>query len=89
MFVPKCCAASVLDVGCGTGNYLLALDQLVGCTCWGIDPSEAMLTEARNRLPKARLSRATAEDTGLPAGHFDLVFAVDVVHHIADRARGV
>jgi len=79
--------SSVLDVGCGTGNYLLALSELVGCDCWGIDPSEAMLAEAQRRLTKAKLFRAPAEQTGLPTGQFDLAFAVDVVHHLADRPR--
>jgi SAM-dependent methyltransferase len=77
--------SSVLDVGCGTGNYLLALSEMVGCDCWGIDPSEAMLSEAQSRLPKAHLSCASAEHPGLPFYQFDFVFAVDVVHHLADR----
>jgi len=80
-------ASSVLDVGCGTGNYPLALAESVGCDCWGIDPSEAMLVEARSRLTKAHLFCASAEHPGLPLNQFDLVFAVDVVHHLADRAK--
>jgi SAM-dependent methyltransferase len=79
--------SSVLDVGCGTGNYLLALSEIVGCDCWGIDPSEAMLVEARRRLTKALMFCASAEHPGLPLNQFDLVFAVDVVHHLTDRPR--
>ena len=79
--------STVLDVGCGTGNYLLALNEIVGCDCWGIEPSEGMLAEAQRRLTKAQLFRASAEQTGLPADRFDLVFAVDVVHHLTDRPR--
>ena len=33
-------ASKVLEVGCGTGNYILAVESLTGCVCWGIDPSE-------------------------------------------------
>ena len=79
--------STVLDVGCGTGNYLLALSEIVGCDCWGVDPSEAMLAEAQRRLIKAHLFHASAERMGLPTGQFDFVFAVDVVHHLADRPR--
>jgi len=80
-------ASSVLDVGCGTGNYLLALAESVGCDCWGIDPAEAMLAEAQRRLTRAHLSRASAERMELAPVIFDLVFAVDVVHHVTDRAK--
>src|SRR6266508_1985876 len=80
-------ASSVLEVGCGTGNYLVALDEVIGCDCWGVDPSEAMLVEARKRSTKAKLFCVRAEHMGLPADQFDLVFAVDVVHHIVDRSQ--
>ena len=79
--------STVLDVGCGTGNYLLALSEMVGCDCWGVDPSEAMLAEAQNRLTDAHFFCASAQRMGLPTGQFDFVFAVDVVHHLADRPR--
>jgi len=78
--------SSVLDVGCGTGNYLLALAESVGCECWGVDPSAAMLAEAKSRLTEAHLLCASAEQMKLPADQFDLVFAVDVVHHLSNRS---
>ncbi len=80
-------ASSVLEIGCGTGNYLAALDEATACQCWGIDPSEAMLAEARKSCPEAEFSCAAAESMALPSDQFDLVFAVDVAHHIADRPR--
>ena len=80
-------ASLVLDVGCGTGNYLSALSGIVGCDCWGVDSSEAMLAEAQSQLTKAHLFRASAERMKLPADQFDLVFTVDVVHHLGDRGQ--
>ena len=77
-------ASRVLDVGCGTGNYLLALQQATGCSCWGIEPSQQMLAQARERAPTARLQRGTAQRLDHPAGTFDLVFSVDVIHHVGD-----
>ena len=79
-------ASSVLDIGCGTGNYLLALSEIVGCDCWGIDSSDAMLAQAQSRLTKAHLFCAAAERMELPADQFDLVFTVDVVHHLVNRS---
>lgn len=37
-----------LDIGCGTGNYTIAIAQN-GFSFWGIDPSEQMLDIARSR----------------------------------------
>ena len=78
-------ASRVLEVGCGTGNYVLALASLVGCNCWGIDPSEQMLTRARERSSKVHFQPGRAERLDFPAGFFDLVFSVDAVHHVGDR----
>lgn len=79
--------AVVLEVGCGTGNYSLAIDELTGCVCWGIDPSKAMLAQARSRSTAVNFQPGRAESLDFPAGYFDLVFSVDVIHHVCDRAR--
>jgi ubiquinone/menaquinone biosynthesis C-methylase UbiE len=41
----------LLDVGCGLGDDVRTLSQMVGSTGWvvGVDSSEAMITEARKR----------------------------------------
>ena len=66
-------SSAVLEVGSGNGNYLHANSQISGCGCWGIDPSEAMLAVARERLPRAMLRQDQAESlAGLPDGLFDL-----------------
>jgi ubiquinone/menaquinone biosynthesis C-methylase UbiE len=75
----------VLEVGCGTGNYILALQSLTGCSCWGIDPSEQMLSRAGQRSGRVRFQLGKAERLDLPPGYFDLVFSVDVIHHVGDR----
>jgi SAM-dependent methyltransferase len=79
--------ASVLEVGCGTGNYLVAIRELVGCSCWGVEPSAEMLARARARSEQVQLLQGRAEALGLPDGQFDLVFSVDVIHHVGDRGR--
>lgn len=75
----------VLDVGCGTGNYLAALEEGVGCQCWGIEPSEQMLAIARIKSPNSILRQGQAEQLDFSADFFDLVFSVDVIHHVVDR----
>jgi SAM-dependent methyltransferase len=80
-------ASKVLEVGCGTGNYLGAIRERAGCLCCGTDPSAEMLAQAEARSGQVHLSRGSAEALDFPAASFDLVFSVDVVHHVRDRPR--
>ena len=77
--------SQVLEVGCGTGNYVLALQSLVGCACWGIDASEEMLAQARVRSTAVQFQRGQAERLEFETGSLDVVFTVDVIHHVGDR----
>lgn len=76
----------VLEVGCGTGNYIIALVANTGCRGWGIEPSIEMLSRARARASSVRFEQASAENIGLAPNVFDLVFSVDVIHHVSDCA---
>lgn len=78
-------ASKVLEVGCGTGNYIVAMAALAGSSCWGIDPSEQMLSTARERSGKINFQRGKAERLDFPSDFFDLVFSVDVIHHVGNR----
>ena len=75
----------VLEIGCGTGNYIRSLCESVGCRGWGIDPSEQMLGQATGHSSPVQFSSGRAENLAFPGESFDLTFSVDVVHHIADR----
>jgi ubiquinone/menaquinone biosynthesis C-methylase UbiE len=76
----------VLEVGCGTGNYVTALQGAVGCSCWAIDPSEEMLAAARSRSVNVTFQAGRAEQLDFQLACFDLVFSVDVIHHLGDHA---
>ena len=74
----------VLEVGCGTGNYAVAVEAAVGCRCWGIDASHEMLASAGKSSGSVTFQVGRAEQLEFPAGFFDLVFSVDVIHHLRD-----
>jgi len=82
---------TVLEVGCGTGNYITSLAATTGCQGWGIDPSPEMLARAQRQLdarslkPTVRMSLGRGENLGVPDEQFDLVFSVDVIHHVQDH----
>ncbi|MGB2799103.1 MAG: methyltransferase domain-containing protein [Dehalococcoidia bacterium] len=78
-------ASKALEVGCGTGNYIVAMQGLVGCSCWGIDPAEQMLSMAEEGLLKVSFQCGKAERIDFPRNFFDLVFSVDVIHHVGHR----
>lgn len=64
---------SLLDVGCGTGNHLLLFRQM-GLEVAGVDPSEAMLRVARDKLGHtAELHLAWAEELPFDDNSFDIV----------------
>ena len=72
----------VLDVGCGTGRPAEELAKR-GARVWGVDPSEAMLAQARERhLPGGGVKQARAERLPFKPGWFDGVLMRQVVHHV-------
>ncbi|HYF96138.1 MAG TPA: class I SAM-dependent methyltransferase [Symbiobacteriaceae bacterium] len=77
--------ATVLEVGCGTANYITAIQSATGCSCHGIDPSVEMLLQAARKGFPISLDEARAESLPFPSEAFDLVFSVDVIHHVQDR----
>jgi len=73
----------VLDLGTGTGTVARGL-ALRGCAVTGLDPSRALLDQAKNLDREAgveiRYVEARAEQTGLPSGSFDVVTAGQCWH---------
>ena len=81
--------AAVLEIGCGTGNYIRALAESRSELVYaGFDLSEAMLHEARSRGSKVTLVHGDAsKEFPFPNHRFAFTFAVDVIHHIEDLSR--
>jgi ubiquinone/menaquinone biosynthesis C-methylase UbiE len=79
-------AATILEVGCGTGNYVSALAGHFGCTAYGLDPSAGMLAHARGQPEHVTWLLGRAEHLPFAADVFDLIFSVDVIHHLLDKA---
>jgi SAM-dependent methyltransferase len=71
---------SVLEIGCGEGFLLEAIDAVVKV---GVDPSLRGLTRAVTRT-QASLALAVAENLPFPSETFDLVVSVGVMEHFFD-----
>lgn len=73
---------SVLDFGCGTGNYIKLLSQLTNWKLYGIDASDNMLDYARKRNASSLIKKGTDSKIPFKNNMFDYVYMVDVIHHI-------
>src|SRR5690242_16746035 len=69
----------VCEVGCGTGNYITAIESATGCRCFGVDPSDEMLARARSQSDRVVWQQRRGEDLTVPGGLMDLIFSVDVI----------
>jgi SAM-dependent methyltransferase len=85
----------VADLGCGVGTVTALLAELVGPGghVVGIDASGAQLAQAGERLngggTNVRLVWASATDTGLPRGSFDLVYCRFLLIHLPEPERAL
>jgi ubiquinone/menaquinone biosynthesis C-methylase UbiE len=79
--------ASVLDVGCGSGEFSAELAR-AGAAVTGIDVAEAALARARRRHDGLEF-RLISSDGPLPFDDnvFEFVWAGEVIEHVADTAR--
>lgn len=76
----------VLDVGCGEGLLASELAR-AGAHVVGIDVAEEPLRRARARHPELDLRLVDGEGPwGLPDAGFDVVWAGEVIEHVADTA---
>jgi SAM-dependent methyltransferase len=80
--LPAPSGARVLDLGCGFGRYLLAL-QSAGYEAWGVDTSPDQIEFARQHLG---LSNCVCEDAlrhvqSRPAD-YDAILLLDVLEHL-------
>jgi len=82
----------VADVGCGTGEDVRQLAELVGGSglAVGFDTSEAMLKEARARhdagIRNLQFIRSSADDLKAESASFDAIRADRVLTHVPDMA---
>jgi 2-polyprenyl-3-methyl-5-hydroxy-6-metoxy-1,4-benzoquinol methylase len=83
-------AADVLDLGAGTGMFTVAMARWLPVErVTGIDPSIAMVAQARRRSTGTPVQYVAGTAEAIPTRDdvFDLVLLSRVVHHLPDRRR--
>lgn len=79
----------VLDIGCGSGPYLVEALKRGALQVTGIDPAPRMLSLARERVQQLGVSTRASFLTGhfpdqLPQGEFDFAIIMGVTDYVTD-----
>jgi tRNA (cmo5U34)-methyltransferase len=83
-------AKSLLDIGCGAGNYTLKmLSKIPNLECTLLDLSKPMLNKAYERVISETTNTVTTVQSDirtaqLPEDYFDIILAGAVLHHLRD-----
>ena len=79
---------SVLDIGCGTGDLILAIEKGIGRqgTLVGLDVESVMIAQAKQKASKAgsqaTFQVASIDEIPYPDAAFDLVTSTAMIHHL-------
>ena len=79
----------ILDGGCGTGNYIEALQGKVG-TIYGLEFNEGMLRQGQQKFPReANIHLTQGNLLNLPyeKNYFDGMMSNQVIHHLVSEAN--
>jgi len=75
----------ILEIGCGTADYLYALTQKLKSDSYGFDNSEGMIDEANKKNPGLNLSVNDLYNVfDYTDDFFRLVYSIDVIHYVKD-----
>jgi len=81
-------AKRFIEIGCGSGRYLVYFAREFGYEVWGIDNSEEAYSMAKMNLKyfkiEANLVKSDFLKLNLPKNHFDIVFSCGLFEHFDD-----
>ena len=79
----------LLDAGCGTGNYIVEFNEIVGRII-GIEFNDGMLKKAEDKLksvPNVELIKASLFNIPLNDESVDVILINQVIHHLEDSSK--
>jgi len=74
-------SGSLLDIGCGTGDFLAVLETYRGWKVRGLEPHETAATIAREKY-KLEVDQCRIDQASYPPDSFDAVTLWDVLEHV-------
>jgi ubiquinone/menaquinone biosynthesis C-methylase UbiE len=79
-------AKNLLDIGCGTGSFLmLCAKELPQTTLFGLEPAASMLREAKKKCPAIVFHQGTASSSStlFPRGMFEVMVCINVLYALS------
>jgi SAM-dependent methyltransferase len=74
----------ILDLGCGTGNYLDLFQRVTQAQFYGVEPSIGMGLKASHKNNLVSICTGDAYHIPYVDDCFDFIYMTDVIHHIQD-----
>lgn len=81
-FIPQECK-TILEVGCGAGNFGRQLKARQGAEVWGVEPDSEAASDACKVLDKV-INDFFSRKVELPKNYFDCIVFNDVLEHTPD-----
>jgi ubiquinone/menaquinone biosynthesis C-methylase UbiE len=81
-------ARAVLDVACGTGEWLRACQE-AGAAVAGIDLSETAIAGCRETMPSGEFHAGVAEELPFVSDRFDVVTCLGSLEHFVEPLRAL
>lgn len=85
-FVPSG-ATTILDIGCGAGEFGRILKTRRGSEVWGVELVPEVASVAAGKLDRVFAGNIETGEITLPDGYFDCVICNDVLEHMVDPWR--
>ena len=73
---------TILDFGCGTGNFTYAIKKFTSADIYGVEPSDGM----REKAAAKEINVRKGDHSFIPFNDnfFDFIYMTDVIHHVPD-----
>ena len=77
--------AKILDIGCGTGVLAQLINEVTPVSYTGFDSNPKYIEFAKKRKYPGVFNVGSVHNSFLSANDFDIVLAMDVMHHLNDE----
>ena len=82
-FIPKD-IKTILDIGCGEGNFLKSIKDLTGAETWGVELVAGVVDREKNNINNLLIGKIEDVLNQIPDSYFDCITFNDVLEHLID-----